>query len=417
MAPPLATRPFLFGFRALAVPGRRLQDPAARGRLLKVGLAAGLGFSLSLSGTAIAQRSSAQDASPRSKPVPAVNNPAAKVPATRNPSGKNPAAGKETDAQPRVETPPSAGRIVPLDQGTMTAPGSLLTLNGSTFPVGLTSTLSSLKKVGSGLPPGVSVSGDAVVVERSGTVIDGYDFRGYTVSAEADNVTIRNNLFNAAGYHTVYQGPNASGIVVEFNTFDGEKANHPTNGDMVLSENEATIRNNEFLNLPADAANVAGGVVERNYFSGASYQKDAHADAISVHRTIVPVLIRENYIDYIDRPDAAQGTNAAVKIVSHFGKIDQVTVDSNVLLGGGYTIYVSPAQDPNTGESHPIANVTITNNDIGFAKYGAVAGGNHGTNYNFTNNHDFGRDAHLLAAGAASPVAGSPSQEPLPTIR
>ena len=44
------------------------------------------------------------------------------------------------------------------------------------------------------------------------------------------------------GISTVYQGSIASGLVVEFNTFDGEKANHPTNGDMVLAENEATMQ-------------------------------------------------------------------------------------------------------------------------------------------------------------------------------
>jgi hypothetical protein len=353
-----------------------------------------------------AQNPKSQNAEPQPKRAPAAKAPVAR----RNPDPK-----AEASPAAKAEAPPTA-RATPLDQATMMGPGSMMTLNGATFLVGVTSNPASLKKIESGLPPGVAVSGDAVVVERSGAVLEGYDLRGYTVSADADNVTIRNNLFNAAGDHTVYQGSNASGIVVEFNTFDGEKVNHPNNGDMVLSENEATVRNNEFLNLPADAVNVAGGLVERNYFSGASYQKDAHADAISVHRTVVPVIIRENYIDYIDRPDAPQGTNAAIKIVSHFGAIEDVTVDSNVLLGGGYTIYVSPAEDPNTGEAHPINKVTISNNDIGLGKYGAVAGGNHGTNYTFLNNHNFVNDAHLLKSGGSA-AAGSAPEQPLLTIR
>jgi len=358
------------------------------GRPCKAALAAGIGCSLALAVTSLAL-----GATPGPK---------------RAPAAKNAVPHKDATEQPRSDKP-AAHPTMPIDQATMMAPGSSITLNGSTFQVGLQSSPSSLKSPMADLPSGASMSGDAVAVERAGTVLDGYDLRGLSVSVEADNVTIRNCLLNAAGYHTVYQGPTASGLVVEFNTFDGEKANHPTNGDMVLAENEATIRNNEFFNLPADAVNVVGGVVEHNYFSGASYQKDAHADAISVHRTTVPVLIRENYIDYIDRPDAQQGTNAAIKIVSHFGAIDNVTVDSNVLLGGGYTIYVSPAEDPNTRESHPVSNVTLSNNDIGYGQYGAVAGGNHGTKYTFLNNHNFLSDPHLLAAGERP--AGSASEQ------
>ena len=94
--------------------------------------------------------------------------------------------------------------------------------------------------------------------------------------------------------------------------------------------------------------------------------------------------------------------------MSHFGAVENVTVDSNVLLGGGYTIYVSPAEDPNTGKSHPVSNVTLSNNDIGYGQYRAVAG-NHGTNYTFLNNHNFPSDAHLLAAGPRP--AGSASEQ------
>src|SRR3954463_2422097 len=112
-----------------------------------------------------------------------------------------------------------------IDQSTMTGSGSSITMSGSTFQVGLQKSLSSLKNVASGLPSGVSVWGNSIVINQAGAVLDGYDLRGYTVSVEASNVTIRNSLLNATGYHTIYQSANASGMVVEFNTFDGEKVN------------------------------------------------------------------------------------------------------------------------------------------------------------------------------------------------
>jgi serralysin len=279
----------------------------------------------------------------------------------------------------------------------MAGPGSLLTLNGATFRVGLQSSVSSLKSVTSGLPAGVLASDDAIAVTEARAVLDGYDFRGYSITVQADDVTIRNSLFDATGYHTIHQEAGSSRMIVEYNTFDGEKANIDTHSDMVLSEEDATIRNNEFVNLPSDAVNTAGGLIERNYFAGASYQTGAHADAISIHRTVAPLIIHENYIDYVDRPDAAQGSNAAVKIVSHFGAIDDVTVDSNVLLGGGYTIYTGP-------DKHPVSNVRFTNNDIGLGQYGDLMGGNHGQKFSYAGNRRFSTDARLIGDAAAAAV-------------
>src|SRR3954452_3959970 len=221
-----------------------------------------------------------------------------------------------------------------IDKTGMLGTGSSVTLNGSTFPVGIQGSVSALKSVGSGLPSGASVSGDAITVKQAGLVLSDYDFRGYAILVQANDVTIKNSLFNAVSYHTIDQTANATGLKVLGNTFDGQKANGTINGDMVMSENAATISNNEFINLPSDAVNTAGGLIEHNYFSGASYQTGAHADAISIHRTVSPVVIRENYIDFVSRSDAPQGTNAALKIVSHFGPINDVTVVGNVLYGG-----------------------------------------------------------------------------------
>jgi hypothetical protein len=336
--------------------------------------------------------------------------------ATKPPPKSRPATpGKApVDRQmPGAPVPPAAvapkPRNQPIDPLTMTGSGSHISLNGSTFQVGLQSSLSSLRSVESGLPSGASVSGDVIVVTEARLVLEGYDFRGYSVSVEADNVTIRDCLFDAKGYHTVHQEEGSTGMVVEYSTFDGQKAHIDTHSDMVLSVETATIRNNEFLNLPSDAINVAGGIVERNYFAGASYQSGAHADAISVHRTVAPLIIRENYIDYIDRPDAAQGSNAAIKIVSHFGTIRDVTVDSNVLLGGGYTIYTGP-------DKHPVSDVTFSNNDVGLGQYGVLMGGDHGTNFVYVRNHSFSNDARLLAGSASNSGPTSPAEK-LPEIK
>ena len=241
----------------------------------------------------------------------------------------------------------------------LSAPNSTLTVGGATFAVGYQG--GALKSASAILGDGVSLNGKTLVVSRAGAVIDGVDLRGYTIEVHASNVTVKNSLFNASGFHTIYQTGSASGLVVEYNTFDGQKANN-SNSDIIYSDKgAATIRNNEFFNLPSDAINTVGGTIEKNYFSGAGYQSGAHADAISIHSTTGPVVIRQNYIDYRTPADAAvPDTNAAIKIVPHFGNINDVTVDGNVLMGGGYTIYAMNAE-------HAAANIKITNNDIASA--------------------------------------------------
>src|SRR3954454_10167391 len=201
-----------------------------------------------------------------------------------------------------------------INQSTMVSAGSSLTLNGSHFGVGVQS--AQLKSVSSGLPSGVAVSGDAITIGQAGGTLEGYDLRGYCVAVQADNVTIKNNLLNATSWHAIYQNANTSGLVIEQNTFDGQKANN-SNANIIESDSAGiVIRNNEFFNMPTDAVAVVGGRVEHNYFAGSGYQSGAHADAVTVHRTVAPVTIRENYIDFIARSDAAVGTNAAIKIVS-----------------------------------------------------------------------------------------------------
>ena len=296
-----------------------------------------------------------------------------------------------------------------INQSTMVGSGSSLTMNGSTFQVGLQSSPSAFKSVGSGLPSGVSVCGQRDHGQSGRRRVERLRLPGLFDFGAGRQRHDQEQPAQRRSYHTIYQGASISGLKVLGNTFDGQKANGTINGDMVLSENVATISNNEFFNLPADGVNTTGGVIEHNYFSGASYQTGAHADAISVHRTVAPVTIRENYIDFIKPTDAAQGTNSAVKIVSHFGTISDVTIEHNILLGGGFNSYVGQ-------DKYAVANVRMANNLMGLSEYGDkeaqfVMPGNHGTGFVMTGNSLFSAAADGLAfaggATATAPVLGA----------
>ena len=219
------------------------------------------------------------------------------------------------------------------------------------------------------------------------------------------NVTIKNSLFNATGFHTIYQVGGASGLKVEYNTFDGQKANN-SNSDLVYSDRgTTTIRNNEFFNVPSDALNTVGGVIEKNYFSGAGYASGAHADGISIHSTSSPVTIRQNYIDFTTPSDArVPVTNAAIKIVPHFGAVNDVTVEGNVLLGGGYTIYAMNAENRAN-------DIRIANNDIDLGKWGDLYPGSKPSNFVFSSNDG----AISTGSGTSAPSQPSGSSPP-PTV-
>ena len=116
------------------------------------------------------------------------------------------------------------------------------------------------------------------------------------------------------------------------------------------------------------------------------------------------MTIRENYIDFINRPDAPQGTNAALKIVSHFGAINDVTVTGNVLRGGGYTIYAGP--DRNIS----VSNVKITGNEVSLGAFGPLISGDHGSNFSYSN------DGVITVSNKAAPTAPGPQKVTSPAV-
>lgn len=248
-----------------------------------------------------------------------------------------------------------------------------LTLRGKNFPVGPQTEI--FKK-----PTGTG----PIVLNTPGSVLEGYDISGRDVLLTADNCVLRNCIGDAAGLHTIWQQGQAKGGVVELCLLDSRRGTRKSgnNADYILSDNNGiTIRNNILLDSPVDCLNLAAGVIEHNVISRAQFSAGAHSDAVSVHRTTAPVLIRENYINFILHT-AGVGTNACIKIVGHFGPVSDVQVLDNILLGGGYNAYAGPAAPANA----TFDKVSFLRNLMGMTEYGDkqtqfLMPGNHGTNF------------------------------------
>src|SRR3984885_4165752 len=230
-----------------------------------------------------------------------------------------------------------------------------------------TSSLLDVTKItqNSNAPYYYSPSANIVYVTQAGAVLSGINFGDATVIIDANNVTIKDCTFTGTtSFWTVDQGGAFSGATVENCTFIGSKA--PTERNVwITSALGITIKDNTFLNSPADTIAVQQGVVTGNYMPGEGYLTGAHGDAIYVPDTTGPITITNNFIDETPNAGATGLSNTDIRITDEFGNTNNVTVTGNYLLGAGFNFELAA---PNT--NYTISNVSVTNNDVGFGKFG-----------------------------------------------
>jgi Right handed beta helix region len=199
-------------------------------------------------------------------------------------------------------------------------------------------------------------------------VLSGINFGSATVVIEANNVTIKDCSFSDT---TSFWAINdtASGATVENCTFTGSKS--PTEKNIwISSSQDITIEDNSFLNSPEDAIAIQQGLVTGNYFSGEGYNTGAHGDAIYVPETTGPITITDNFLDETLNAGATGLSNTTMRITDEFGNTNDVTVTGNYMIGAGFNFEVVA---PNA--NYTVSNVSITNNDVGFAWYSPYMGG------------------------------------------
>lgn len=216
-----------------------------------------------------------------------------------------------------------------------------------------------------------------VNVTRDGATFDGVDFRGMQVRVFANNVTFTNCLFDASGSQgqsVLIEREGYSNLTIDHCTFDGLRRTDSI-PDMVESYGaNATITNNVFVNMPVDGLLVQGGTVAGNYFANAGYHPGAHSDGIWVPKTVSPVLIDNNVIDWRPDPAAAVLTNNAIRVSSELGDVTGVTIENNVLLGGNYTITTTKDATftHTTNQMGMMSDVEIIDNIIDLGRSGSL---------------------------------------------
>ncbi|GEL94979.1 right-handed parallel beta-helix repeat-containing protein [Cellulomonas composti] len=212
-----------------------------------------------------------------------------------------------------------------------------------------------------GVPPGTKITkvqDGNVTITADGTVIDGWDIRGY-VSVRAKNVVIRNSYIRGTAVPQTndlvrVQG-DAYSVTIEDSTLSAQTAS--PNVDGVKGWN-FTLRRVEISNV-VDTVHIHGShvLVESSWLHDNSvYEQDpnwggspSHADSVQIQQG-TDIVIRNNTI--------SGANNAAVMLTQDSGAVSALTISGNKIDGGACSVNIKVMETAPSG-------VTLADNTFG----------------------------------------------------
>lgn len=212
-----------------------------------------------------------------------------------------------------------------------------------------------------GVSAGVTLTpyyGD-LVINTAGAVISGLDIHG-SVFINAPNVTLENCKVTTDAFYAVRVAAGVTGAVVQHNEINGVGSGN--DGDYGIMGQGKFIANNIY-NVE-NGIGVDGGntLIQDNYIHDMIASGSPHYDGISIDGKNSNITISHNTVIN----DHTQ--TAAIMIDNYFGPVSNVTVDNNLLYGGGYNIYSSAQFDGGS-----VTGVSVTNNHVGGGYWGPTA--------------------------------------------
>ena len=213
-----------------------------------------------------------------------------------------------------------------------------------------------------GVPAGVTLtpSGD-LVITQAGTVISGLDIKG-NVYINAPNVTIENCRITDANWAVVQIKSGVTGTVIQNCEINGVGT---VEGSCGIS-GQGTFIGNNIYNVENGINLTGSSTIEGNYIHDLKAAGSPHYDGIQIDGGVSNVTIHDNTVI------APSGGVSAIMIDNYFGAISNISVDGNLLAGGGFTVYTDAQFN-----SNPITGVSFTNNHMKSGGYGI-------TNFNKT---------------------------------
>jgi hypothetical protein len=183
-------------------------------------------------------------------------------------------------------------------------------------------------------------------ITTPGAVINGRDVTGH-IEVDANNVTIKNSRITTNQFYGIYTGPGFDGTIITNVTIIGSTASGGRCDEGVQGGVFHATRVN--VSNCSDGFHLTGsGSVVDSYFHHPYFTGSSHNDGIQIFDG-TGLVVRHNTIDM----GGPQG-NSCIFVQPTNGRISGVTIDSNLLNGGGFTLYI----EQSTG-------VVLSNNRIG----------------------------------------------------
>jgi hypothetical protein len=214
----------------------------------------------------------------------------------------------------------------------------------------------------SGVPADVKLTASkGMNVRVDGAVIDALDIDG-AVQIAANDVTFRRCRIRAASFSVIRIKPGVSGAKIEDCEIDG--VGDHNDGCTGIFGSGVFRRNNihHIENGIAISQGATSSVIEDNYIHDLLASGSPHYDPIQIDGDISNVTIRHNTL--VNTHDQT----SAIMIDNYFGPIANILVEDNLMIGGGFTIYVDARFN-----ASPVTNVRIVNNHMGRGKWGVTS--------------------------------------------
>ena len=234
-------------------------------------------------------------------------------------------------------------------------------------------------------------------ITTAGTVISGYQIDS-PLTINADNVTVENCYFNnVGGNFAVALGGN--GDVLKNSEINGGTAEVSQDAVWVGGNNNSVIGNNihgysKDIYISGNNVNVTGnylwGIVsdgehaENIFIDGAT-----NGSQLGITQTNINIS-GNTIVCPVSGP-----VSGPIFISSNFGDVSGVTINTNIIVGGGYTLDFSTNAN--------VANIVTTNNRLGVGKYGYQYGTQTTNGSTFTGNVDFITGQVISSGGNTSP--------------
>ncbi len=200
-------------------------------------------------------------------------------------------------------------------------------------------------------------SSGPLVITTPGAVISGLDISGGVI-IKAPNVTLINCKISSSGYNVVLIDKGLTGVTVQNCTIDAQGG-----GGQGIAGQGNFIANNIYG--AADGIDVRGDntLIQDNYIHGMSGSSASHFDGIQADGGFSNLTIDHNTV--INE----KGQTSAIMLDNYWGPIANVKINNNLLVGGGYTVYMAEMGSGQPGGG-PVTNVSFTNNHVGSGSYG-----------------------------------------------